>query len=75
MGENENTTPEQAPEKVPETAPAAAAVAENLANAGLSKDEIAEVMREVLKEQQAPAEPVVDVAAAEKEYFGSFIKK
>lgn len=71
MGEEyENGAEVASTETPPQTPPPT--IADELKKAGLSREEIAETMREVLAE--AKAAPPVDVEAAEKEYFGSFLK-
>ena len=70
--ENNTVTPEPAADPVtpapePETLP------ERLIAAGLTKEEVAETMREVLKELHPT--PEVDTAAVEREYFTSLISK
>lgn len=42
--------------------------------AGLTKEEISEALRDVLKEM-APASPTPDIEQAEREYFNSFIRR
>ena len=71
MGDVENMVrdPEPIEETPPEKPPT---IADELKKAGLTREEIAETMREVLAEAK-PA-PSVDLEAAEKEYFGSFMK-
>lgn len=45
-----------------------------LTDAGLTKEEVSEALREVLQELK-PQAPAVDPNAAMQEYFNSFIKK
>lgn len=49
-------------------------LAARLTDAGLTKEEVSEALREVLQELK-PQAPAVDVNAAMQEYFNSFIKK
>lgn len=49
-------------------------LAARLTDAGLTKEEVSEALREVLQELK-PQQPAVDVNAAMQEYFSSFIKK
>lgn len=68
MGDEIENAVETAAENTTDTP---ATLADNLINAGITREEIAETLREVLKESQ-PA-PQVDTAAAEREYFTSLI--
>jgi len=71
MGEDEKKVCEVEPiEETPPEKPAT--IADELKKAGLTREEIAETMREVLADAK-PA-PAVDLEAAEREYFGSFMK-
>lgn len=67
--ENNTVTPE--PEVTPAPAPEPETLPERLIAAGLTKEEVAEAMREVLQELH-PA-PEVDTAKIEREYFTSLI--
>lgn len=75
MGDNENLADAPietgAPDQVNNEQ--RATLADELKNAGLSREEIAETMREVLAELKTP--PPVDIEAAEREYFAGLISK
>lgn len=61
------------PEVTPAPAPEPETLPERLIAAGLTKEEVAETMREVLQELHPT--PEVDTAAVEREYFKSLISK
>lgn len=72
MLDNQNNTVTPEPEVEPTPAPEPETLPERLIAAGLTKEEVAEAMREVLQELH-PA-PEVDKAKIEREYFTSLIK-
>lgn len=69
--ENNTVTPES--EVTPAPAPEPETLPERLIAAGLTKEEVAEAMREVLQELHPASE--VDTAQIEREYFTSLISK